>query len=230
LKADTVLADSSISVQSVNNGVVLLGGTAKTLTAHLHAVQTVASVPGVRRVASEIQSPDKLADNEIWREQTATKTSDHGRGVKSAATDTWITSATKMRLLADGSTPALDINVDTRNGVVTLFGMVPSAAAKAAAAADARKVSGVKGIVNELQVVSSGKQEAVKAQDADLQKELKTAFKDRNDFKNISVEVKNGVARLSGSVPGQSERLEAAVVARSTPGVRSVRDDLRVAD
>ena len=38
----------------------------------------------------------------------------------------WITSDTKMRLLADGRTPALDINVDTWNGVVTLFGSVPS--------------------------------------------------------------------------------------------------------
>jgi osmotically-inducible protein OsmY len=36
----------------------------------------------------------------------------------------WITSATKMRLLADSQPPALDINVDTREGIVTLFGIV----------------------------------------------------------------------------------------------------------
>ena len=60
-----------------------------------------------------------------------------------AASDMWITSATKMRLLADPRTPALDINVDTRAGIVTLFGIVPSQDAKAAAADDARKVSGV---------------------------------------------------------------------------------------
>ena len=70
LQADSSLKDSSISVKSVNKGVVLLAGTAKTLSAHLRAVETVARVPGVERVASEIKSPDALADAEIWREPT----------------------------------------------------------------------------------------------------------------------------------------------------------------
>ena len=58
----------------------------------------------------------------------------------------------------DSRTPALDINVETHAGVVTLFGIVPSQDAKSAAEADARKVSGVKRVVNELQVVVSAKQ------------------------------------------------------------------------
>ena len=70
LQADPSLKSSNIAVQSVNQGVVLLGGTAKTLSAHLRAVEVAAAVPGVRRVASEIQSPDTLADEEIWREPT----------------------------------------------------------------------------------------------------------------------------------------------------------------
>ena len=70
LQADSSLKESSISVKSVNKGVVLLAGTAKTLSAHLRAVETVAWVPGVERVASEIKSPDALADAEIWREPT----------------------------------------------------------------------------------------------------------------------------------------------------------------
>ena len=39
LQADASLKSSSISVKSVNKGVVLLGGTAKTLSAHLRAVE-----------------------------------------------------------------------------------------------------------------------------------------------------------------------------------------------
>src|ERR1051325_1204203 len=57
LKADKSLADSSITVQSVNNGVVLLAGNAKTLSDHLRAVEDASAVPGVRRVNSEIKSP-----------------------------------------------------------------------------------------------------------------------------------------------------------------------------
>jgi len=115
---------------AVNQGVVLLGGTAKTLSAHLRAVEVASGVPGVRRVASEIQSPDTLADAEIWSERTP-EPATAGAGVFDTASDIWITSATKMRLLADSQIPALDINVDTWNGVVTLFGIVSSKEAKA---------------------------------------------------------------------------------------------------
>ena len=168
LQADPSLQDSRISVQSVNKGVVLLTGTAKTLSAHLRAVEVVAGMPGVQRVASEVQSPDTLADAEIWRKPTSQPSTSKGYGVGEAASDMWITSATKMRLLADPRTPALDINVDTRAGIVTLFGIVPTQDAKAAAADDARKVSGVTRVVNELQVVASAKQAAVKVRDEEL--------------------------------------------------------------
>ena len=42
--------------------------------------------------------------------------------------------------------------------------------------------------------------------------------------------VKNCVARLTGTVPSGTQRLEAAIVARSTVGVCSVQDDLRITD
>jgi hyperosmotically inducible protein len=228
LQADSSLKDSRISVQSVNKGVVLLAGTAKTLSAHLRAVETVAWVPGVERVASEIKSPDALADAEIWREPTARGESSKESGIRNTASDIWITSATKMRLLTDSRTPALDINVETHAGVVTLFGIVPSQDAKSAAEADARKVSGVKRVVNELQVVASAKQAEVKARDEDIESEVKKAL-EKSDLKDISVEVKNGVVRLKGTVPTGSRRLDAAVLARSVKGVRAVKDDLHLA-
>jgi osmotically-inducible protein OsmY len=226
LQADSSLKDSSISVKSVNKGVVLLAGTAKTLSANLRAVETVAWVPGVERVASEIQSPDTLADAEIWRDRTA-QSPNKEYGMRDSAGDMWITSATKMRLMADSRTPALAINVDTRAGVVTLFGIVPSREVKAAAEADARKVTGVKKVVNELQVVASANQAAVKAQDKDLEREVKKAF-EKSDFNDITVEVKNGVVRLTGTTATGARRLEAAVLARSIQGVRAVEDDLRL--
>jgi osmotically-inducible protein OsmY len=38
----------------VNKGVVLLSGSAKTLDAHLRAVEVARKVPGVHRVSSEV--------------------------------------------------------------------------------------------------------------------------------------------------------------------------------
>jgi len=52
--ADPVVKDSGISVASVNKGVVLLSGSAKTLDAHLRAVEVARKVPGVHRVSSEV--------------------------------------------------------------------------------------------------------------------------------------------------------------------------------
>jgi len=210
----------------VNKGVVLLGGTAKTLSAHLHAIEEVASMSGVQRVASEVQSPEILADAEIWRETTPPASGEE-HGMWETASDMWITAATKMRLLADSQTPALDINVDTWAGVVTLFGIVPSHEAKAAAEADARKVSGVKRVENELQVVASVKQAAGQVRDEELEHDVKKAL-DTAAFTDITVDVKNGVVRLTGTIPTGERRLEAVRTARAVLGVRAVEDDLRL--
>jgi hyperosmotically inducible protein len=174
-----------------------------------------------------VKGPDKLSDRELWNEG---ETQDHAAGAGSTAGDLWITSASKMRLLADSRTPALDINVDTNDGIVTLFGIVDTADAKQAAEEDVRKVTGVKRVANELQVVAKAKQEAVKARDEDVENEVKRALESREDLRRagIGVEVKNGVARLSGTVPSQEQRITAAVAARTAQGVRSVQDDLRV--
>jgi hyperosmotically inducible protein len=234
LKNDSALAHSDIAVQSVNDGVVLLAGTADSMSAHLDAVATAARVPGVRRVATEIKSPDALADAELRREPRAAGTDAHAakdKGMSGTARDAAITSAVKVRLMADGATPALAINVDTNDGVVTLFGIVPDDKAKQAAAADAHKTSGVKSVKNELQIVPSAKQDTVKTNDKDAEQAVQQALEQNQELKdaNVKVEVRNGIARLSGTVPNEDDRIRAAIAARSARGVRSVlQDDLKV--
>jgi osmotically-inducible protein OsmY len=48
-----------VKVASVNKGVVLLSGKTATLEAKLKAIEWAAGVPGVRRVSSEIEAPEK---------------------------------------------------------------------------------------------------------------------------------------------------------------------------
>jgi hyperosmotically inducible protein len=227
LKGDRSLNDGSIAVESVNDGVVLLGGKAASASDHLRAIQTARAVPGVSHVETEVTSPDVLTDEELRRDRPS-PISGADRGMMGATKDMWITTDTKTRLLADTRTPALDINVDTWNGVVTLFGTVSSKDAKAAAEADARQVSGVTRVANELQVVPSAKAEAVQARDEDLTTAVKGALARREGFKGVTVDVKNGVARLTGTVDSEQERSDASIVARSTPGIRAVVDDLRI--
>lgn len=72
-----------------------------------------------------------------------------------SAPDAWITTDAKVRLIANSDTPARDINVDTLAGVVTLFGTVPTEAARRAAELEVKKIDGVKSVENDLQVVAN---------------------------------------------------------------------------
>jgi hyperosmotically inducible protein len=226
LAQDAGLERSEIEVASVNGGVVLLSGSARTLSDTLRAVEIAARVDGVQRVASEIESPDVLGDAEIWHEGKY----DAAAAAKSTARDMWTTTAVKLRLLVDTATPGFDINVDTDGGVVTLFGVVDSQTAKDAAGTEVRKVDGVKSLVNELQVVAPAEQKAVAASDGAIDAAVSRRLEQnaRLQSSGIKVDVKNGVVRLTGTVENQSDRITALTVARSTLGVRSLVDDLKV--
>jgi osmotically-inducible protein OsmY len=54
-KANRRVNDSGVTLQSVNKGVVLLAGKTESLQAHLEAVQVAHAIPGVKRVATEVQ-------------------------------------------------------------------------------------------------------------------------------------------------------------------------------
>jgi hyperosmotically inducible protein len=226
LNSDKALSESSIHVKSVNAGVVLLAGKAASLSEHLRAVQTAIRVEGVRGVASEIESPQTMADAEIWRDGQY----DPVEYEHSAAHDSWITTAVKLRLLANPQTPAFDINVDSDDGIVTLFGIVDSERTSQAAASEVRKVSGVRDVKNVLQVVPQAQQQIVAKSDADVKAAIEERIQKRTELADdkIDVAVKNGVARLSGRVKTQGNRLVALVVARTTAGVRGLVDELRL--
>jgi osmotically-inducible protein OsmY len=226
LKDDRALADSSITVRSVNAGVVLLAGKATTLSDAYHAVGVTASVPGVRRVASEIQSPDALGDAELWYDGAY----DAAVYESSAAADTWITTAAKVRLIASSDTPGFDINVDTNNGIVTLFGVVASAQAKRAAEVEVRKVGGVKNVVNDLQVVAKANQDRVEREDDEVSKAIQARIDAIGGLEgsDIDIAVSNGVARLTGTVKSRSDQVAALTVTRSTAGVVRVIDEMRL--
>ncbi len=226
LRADPALSDSRIGVASVNKGVVLLSGTASSLSNHLRALEVASRVPGASRVASEIESPDAFADAELWHDGTF----DLDLSRRSAASDLWITTAVKVQLFETDHTPTYDINVDTYDGVVTLFGVVDSAEAKEAVTAEARSVPGVTKIRNELQVVSPGDEAAVAESDEVVHDAIlkRLAARRQLDDARIGVDVKSGVARLSGRVTSQSDRLTALTVTRTTRGVRRLVDELAI--
>lgn len=224
LERDKALDDSRIQVESVNDGIVVLAGEADTLSSHRRALEDARAVDGVERVASQIRSPDELGDREIWSDQDVAVEGD------GAASDMWITTRAKLKLMTDPGVSPFAINVDTRNGVVTLFGSVKNDATKQKAEQQVRQIAGVRDVENELQVVPDVAADRVQARDERVLDAVKTRLGQREALadSSIDVEVSNGVVRLTGHVASHRDRITAVTVARATEGAGSVIDDLKV--
>ena len=72
--------------------------------------------------------------------------------VACAQTDAGVSTNVKTKLAADDTVKAYQIDVDTRNGVVTLTGTVENAAAKEQAVTIARNTDGVRDVVDQITV------------------------------------------------------------------------------
>jgi osmotically-inducible protein OsmY len=146
--------------------------------------------------------------------------------VKTNVSDSWITSKTKIALLADSRVPGSSVHVETQKGMVYLRGKVESDEAKKAAEDVARGIEGAQGVKNELQVVPASAKKMVEAKDDDITKQVKERFKADPKLKSLDVRTDNGVVTLQGKLPSITDSARASQVAREVPGVRSVRNDV----
>ena len=172
------LKDEHITV-SVDNGVVTLKGDVKTAADRERAAE-LAKVPGVTSVDNklEVEGPEKgvasktkdatVKGAEKTKDATAKgaeKTKDAtvkgakktGEATKDVAattgevvTDAWITTKIKADFVNEDTLKGSDINVDTKDHVVTLKGTVANAAGKARAEEIAKTTKGVTRVVNTL--------------------------------------------------------------------------------
>jgi osmotically-inducible protein OsmY len=120
------------------------------------AVGTAAKETGkaVDKAAKETgKAVDKAADKVSGgAEKSTDATKKAGEKTAATLTDAEITTAVKTKLLGDGTTPGLKIDVDTKDHVVTLSGDVQTAAARTQAVSLARDTKGVKSVINKLTV------------------------------------------------------------------------------
>jgi hyperosmotically inducible protein len=150
------------------------------------------------------------------------------RPIDTQASDAMITSQVKSKLAADPQTSALEIDVDTLNGTVTLRGAVDSDEERRDAERLARNTSGVRDVENELEIGSVSAGEEVS--DTWIVTKVKSqlaADPEVNSF-NIDVDALKGEVTLSGVVTDQRARTEAERIARATEGVTGVRNEIRV--
>ena len=165
---DKSLKDFSIKVTSENR-VVTLGGTVPT-EADRAKVAEIAKAAGAARVENHIVADLNATRTKGTSGKIEEKTSDAAAKTKEAgakavektkegvektgevATDTWITSRIKTKMVGEDVLKDSDVHVSTTDHVVTLTGYVKSAAGREKAASIARDVEGVKSVVNKIAV------------------------------------------------------------------------------
>jgi osmotically-inducible protein OsmY len=121
---------------------------------------------------------------------------------------------------------ATEIGVTVKDGVVTLAGTVDSYAEKWAAEAAAKRLSGVKGLADELQVKLPGDS---KRSDADIARAAENALEwDASVPEGIKVTVENGYVTLQGQVDWQYQKEAAEDEVECLTGVTGVDNEITV--
>jgi len=146
--------------------------------------------------------------------------------------DSAVTAKVKSALIDDKAIKSHDISVKTDNGVVTLSGFVGSQAEGEQAVAVATKVEGVKSVSDKLHTKDS-KEQSAKGYAGDTATTTSVKAKlladDIVPSRMVKVETTDGVVQLSGSVKDQAQADRAESVAKTVDGVKSVKNDLKIA-
>jgi hyperosmotically inducible periplasmic protein len=153
LALDRDLDSSDISVTTVN-GLVTLMGSVKNTAARSAAETATRSFAGVTNVSNRLSVPSPTVAEAAKTTGDAVKAT--GEAAGQAMSDTWITTKIKSVLLADSDAKGLDVKVDTKDGVVTLEGVLATQGAVDHVKRLAGDVEGVKRVnANSLTVARS---------------------------------------------------------------------------
>jgi hyperosmotically inducible periplasmic protein len=115
------LDSSDISVTTIN-GRVTLTGSVKSTGASSAAETATRSFSGVTNVSNRLSVPSLTVAEAAKTTGDAVKST--GVAAGEAVSDTWITTKVKSVLLADSDAKGLDVKVDTKDGVVSLEGVL----------------------------------------------------------------------------------------------------------
>jgi len=183
-------------------------------------------------------------------------------GQGTAIKDGWLVTKLHSLFIPEDALSGSNIDVDVKNGMVTLQGTVPNDAARARALAIVKGADGVKGVTDQMRLAPAGSDMGdAAARTADRAAERadraadKTASATRKagraiddgwikskiyaqymadwntvlDDSDIDVDVDKGVVSLKGTVKSAAAKDKAVAIAKATDGVKSVKDELRVA-
>ena len=184
---------------AVDKGVVTLTGHVASYAEKQTAIAAVRRIKGVRAIAEEMEvrypSGKKTSDDEIAK-----------RAIDILDWDTMV--------------PNGSIQVMVRDGWVTLTGSVDWHYQKKHAEEDIRKLSGVRGVINNIEIEPNAQAEDVKRK---IEQALKRHAEIEANAIQVTVPERNKVV-LEGKVGSWDQRHAVENAAWSAPGVKSVED------
>jgi hyperosmotically inducible periplasmic protein len=142
--------------------------------------------------------------------------------------DSGITSVIQASLEANDKVKARQVDVETREGVVYLTGVVDTEGARQEAARVAWRTEGVDGVVNDLTVGERTVGSWI--DDVMISSKVKTKLIANSEVKagDIDVSSSQGVVTLIGRVSSETIKSTAERIARDTRGVTDVHNELLV--
>jgi osmotically-inducible protein OsmY len=187
---------------TAENGVVTLTGHVGSYIEKFNAERATRRVKGVRAIAQEIEI----------RLPNEKKTSDDQIAKRALDIIAW-----------DSTIPEDKLQVKVEGGFVTLSGQVDWHYQRTDAEFSVRKLEGIKGLSNQIQVKP-------RAQASDVKNLIESALKRNAELEagSIKVSVVNGRVTLDGKVNAWYERELAERMAWSAPGVVSVEDHINI--
>lgn len=152
------------------------------------------------------------------------------RGVEGAARDLKLESGIMERWVRVDHEMVAKLSIEVYEGRALLTGITDSPKMAAEAVQLAWKVAGVKDVLNEIQVISSGSGIVDLARDSWITTQLKTKLTFDEDVMaiNYAIETVNGTVYLIGIGQNQAEVDRATAYARSIGYVRKVISHVRV--
>lgn len=208
----TYLKGDAIDIQS-KDGIVTLTGTV-TEESHMSlAEDTVAGLPGVKRVGNRLGlSSERVAKD----------------------SDAWLVTKVKTTLLFHRNVSASQTEVSAKDGVVTLRGEAPNQAQRDLTTEYATDVEGVKDVNNMMTVSKSPKLPkdtmGDKIDDASITAQVKMAllFHRSTSASNTQVATKDGVVTLAGQARNGAEKDLVSKLATNIRGVKSVLNNMTI--
>jgi osmotically-inducible protein OsmY len=208
----TYLQGDDIKIRSTNGAVTLTGIVNENFHKSL-AQETVAGLPGVRRVENRLEVKGAPPN---------------------ANSDLWLRDKVKVALLFHRSVNSITTEVEVRDGIVILRGEAASQAQKELTSEYARDVEGVKNVINEMTVAShSGKSRRTigeKIDDASITAQVNMILLNHRatSVLNTTIKTKRGVVSIGGRAGSAAEKELVTKLVTDINGVKSVRNRMYI--